>query len=477
MKSTDHLFKLIRSLSGRERAYALRYFQAQSETGSKLYVQLFHALGAQSEYDESAILEEFSINRKKLASTKYYLQNVLLAAMRQRYWEEQVDSELWAACLDAELLADKGLYDLAQKQLKKAEVLNGISPSPFYTVRLFEIRSKLNPRDQPNEGDLPHRLQELIQLTKESLERFEGVSLVRVALHQLNTAVYHDDYSDSAILTQVGQVWEAHKTNTDSQVRIISTALFALMSIIRNDLEGVKKSLNVLEGSQACDKLDSESAAVVIEALYWIAESLFRCGEADFADDCVQTIKQVAYRTENNILNLLNARFGSSKAESQSQGEVLKRQSTLVSRLETEVSFWSAASKLHESNYQDAIVELERLRPEKAIGYELPESLMVAADLLILICVFELEKYDQLGARHSQLVLYIQRCKRLHEHELLFINSMRRVKVFDSLNAEQSFYQTIINRLAKADCQNRYLMFRGIPLTTSWLIARSERAT
>ena len=95
--------------------------------------------------------------------------------------------------------------------------------------------------------------------------------------------------------------------------------------------------------------------------------------------------------------------------------------------------------------------------------------MVVAVGLLELVCLFETGVFEQLGNKYKKLVLLIQKCKGLHEHELIFINCMRRVRLFNSLGAERDFYEKSIENVYRSNCVNGYLQVGDKPITVSWL--------
>ena len=66
--SSDLLWKLINSMSAREKLYFRRNFTDPKGRSKSLYLRLFDAVWAQKEYDEAALLKKFQaeLNRKNL---------------------------------------------------------------------------------------------------------------------------------------------------------------------------------------------------------------------------------------------------------------------------------------------------------------------------------------------------------------------------------------------------------------------------
>ena len=123
MTVSADLFDLIHSLDKAEK----RYFKlhASIQKGGKNYERLFDDIVRQEEYDEEALKQKFKDETlaKQFHVAKNYLYNLILRAMRAYSEDHTVESRLNNLMTDATLLQNKGLYDQAQKVLKRARKL------------------------------------------------------------------------------------------------------------------------------------------------------------------------------------------------------------------------------------------------------------------------------------------------------------------------------------------------------------------
>lgn len=119
MRSSDFLFRLIKSLSKGDRRN-LRLYGGLQE-GDKKYFHLFDAIDAQHDYDEAAIIEQFEGERflNQLSVAKNYLYNYILKTLHIFHRDDH--SELNVLIHQIEILIGKNLYDQASKLIRKSK--------------------------------------------------------------------------------------------------------------------------------------------------------------------------------------------------------------------------------------------------------------------------------------------------------------------------------------------------------------------
>jgi hypothetical protein len=119
MRSSDFLFRLIKSLSKGDR----RNFKlfAQLQDGDKQYIKLFEAIDKQSEYDEERLLQQFEGEKftNQFSVAKNYLYNYILKTLH--IFRRDAKTELNALLHQVQILMGKNLFEQAQKLLRKAK--------------------------------------------------------------------------------------------------------------------------------------------------------------------------------------------------------------------------------------------------------------------------------------------------------------------------------------------------------------------
>lgn len=124
MKATDDLHQLIQSLNKGEKRYFLKYAAIQGTLEGKNYLELFHAVELQKEYDEQKI--KTSLKRsdglvKQFAFYKKYLFELIMKSLRSYRAESSVIFQLENIFQNTMLLYEKGLYHLCLKSISKGK--------------------------------------------------------------------------------------------------------------------------------------------------------------------------------------------------------------------------------------------------------------------------------------------------------------------------------------------------------------------
>lgn len=123
MKTSDHLFQLIKSLSKNEKGYFKKHISKGTMGQDNNYMKLFEAMDRQKEYDEREIKMIFAGETfiKQLSTIKNYLYHLILKALNVYHSEISVETKLMEWLKQAEILFKRGLYEQCEKILSKAK--------------------------------------------------------------------------------------------------------------------------------------------------------------------------------------------------------------------------------------------------------------------------------------------------------------------------------------------------------------------
>ncbi|MEO8512394.1 MAG: hypothetical protein ABI543_02420 [Ignavibacteria bacterium] len=138
MRSSDGLFKLIKSLKSREKAI-FRHI-AGSRTEDPVYLKLFDRFEKSGSFDvlnENNVMNELKFDsRNNFSVTKNYLFELILKCLSSAQAETSLDDVLRNRILGIKLLYEKTLFSKAHELLKKAKKACGDSEN---YLRLLEI--------------------------------------------------------------------------------------------------------------------------------------------------------------------------------------------------------------------------------------------------------------------------------------------------------------------------------------------------
>jgi hypothetical protein len=148
-QSSDHLFRLIRSLTKTEKRY-FKIFASRHTIGDKNeYVNLFDAIDRQEVYDESALLTLFrdSTFGHSPAIAKNRLYETVLKSLHAFHADSSVDVELQRLIHYTEILFKKSLYDECQRTLNRARKLASKYEKHFVLMEIQKWEKKIMEKD------------------------------------------------------------------------------------------------------------------------------------------------------------------------------------------------------------------------------------------------------------------------------------------------------------------------------------------
>ena len=121
MKTTDHLFRLVKSLNKSEKGYFKKYANFHVRNEMNNYIRIFDAIDLQTEYNEARLLHKFRNERfvKQFAVAKKYLYDIVMESLEA--YHRNSTTEIRSLLTRVEILVDKGLHSQAKKLLRKAK--------------------------------------------------------------------------------------------------------------------------------------------------------------------------------------------------------------------------------------------------------------------------------------------------------------------------------------------------------------------
>ncbi len=147
MKPSDDLFRLIKTLSRTEKGYFKKYAQLHSSSKEVEYLLLFDEIDKQTdEYDEEKIvkkLRKLSV-LKNLSVTKSYLFDLILKSQRAYHEQTMLPLKSDSQINNIEILAEKGLFDLAEKLVEKQIAFSVEYDNKLMLLKTLKSQRKYN---------------------------------------------------------------------------------------------------------------------------------------------------------------------------------------------------------------------------------------------------------------------------------------------------------------------------------------------
>lgn len=157
MRSKDHLFHLIKSLSKSEKRYFTLDAQKSGRKQSR-YLSLFKAINDQSSYSEAPLKKLFG---SKLGDDKARLYEAILRSMRDYQSKKSYKTRIKELLTDAKILFERKLYEQAENRLAEAKGL-ALELEDHLAVLEINLRQRQLIKEYLNK-DYQDQVKELIQ--------------------------------------------------------------------------------------------------------------------------------------------------------------------------------------------------------------------------------------------------------------------------------------------------------------------------
>ncbi len=188
---SDHLYKLIQSLTKNEKGYFKKYTSKHVIGEGNFYVKLFDEIESQKAYDEKKLVDTFKKypQIKNLTTHKSHLFTTILSSLRAFHAKRDILLIITNLINDATMLKLRGLFDLALKINNKALKLSINNHLVNYQlisqINDIQIRLELGYKDTSIE-ELEVLLDKNILLGEELQDRLKAEKVSRLLFYMLN---------------------------------------------------------------------------------------------------------------------------------------------------------------------------------------------------------------------------------------------------------------------------------------------------
>ena len=174
-RASDHLFKLIKSLTKTEKRYFKVYQSRSSGDTKNNYIKLFDAIDKQSKYDEAQLCKKFKGEPfvKSFAITKSRLYDSVLRSLDSFHSNSSVDAQLKRNIHCAEILYKKSLYTQSAKLLKSSKRIAYKYEKHTTLLEIFAWEKLLLEKDN-YVGISDERLKEILEEDKLILDKISN---------------------------------------------------------------------------------------------------------------------------------------------------------------------------------------------------------------------------------------------------------------------------------------------------------------
>lgn len=189
--SSDHLHRLVRSMTGPEKRYFKVYTARLAPSAHKNQQALFDAVGAMENYNEKALLRQFQGSRSvnHFTTTKHRLYDAVLRSLAAFHLENSIDARIGRMLHQVEVLHDKALYDDAERMLISARRLARTHDRRPALLSIIRWEQRLMERCNYAQAD-PDRLEQVVKEARTVLSEEEQVN----TLWEMKSQVFMELY-------------------------------------------------------------------------------------------------------------------------------------------------------------------------------------------------------------------------------------------------------------------------------------------
>jgi hypothetical protein len=414
---SDHLFRLIKTLSKGEKRFFKLYVSRLSDSSTKKFIILFNAIDKQKIYDEDLILsKEKTLHPKQFSNLKAHLYYQLLKCLKLCN-SNNLDTINIMELLDyARILYSKGLYKECIKMIDKVKKMAMENDYSILLLEILDLEKLVIPRTL-NAGN-ERRVNQVITETVQVAESIKNINIFSNLSLKLNSYYIQTGFiKNKADLEKMTYFFSSSLPTYKENKLSFQEKLYLYNSFIgyyffiqdfKQAYIYADKLVKLFEAQPTMKKHKLEMYIKALNNLLVAQHKLYKYNEFVATQKQLVAIKRdkTLVLTENINLNLFKAIYFHEINRHFMSGE-FKSGTRIVAALESEINkfisrldkhsvllFYYKISCLYfgSSNFKTALKWLNKILNEREI--KLREDLYSFSRILSLICHFELEHND-----------------------------------------------------------------------------------
>jgi len=491
MKTSDNLFKLIKSLSKSEKGYFKKYANFHVRNNENNYTKIFDAIESQKEYDEAKIVNKFKKERftKQFAVAKNYLYDMILQSLEA--YHNSSTSEIRSMLNRIELLIDKGLHSQAKKLLKKAKD-TAISFEKLTYIPEINLMEQSIYRMQYNVGDLKDNSDNLIEEIEQSAMKIKNMA----EFESLKNRLYVQRI-ETGVLRNEKEIHSYDWFLKEPLVKNEKQALSINAKILYYELYA--SYYNYIEDSQRCYdyssqliKLIEENPHVIDSNVNFPTQFLYRhsiqcynIGKYHDALEYISRMETLSVKSESQKFNILLKayntkvnvyfRMGNMNKCLQLVPEIeeLLEQNKDSDKLLKEIIYWQVTALLMiAEDYKRALKWLVKATISE--NHHIRQDLECIGRIMEIVLHYELGKTDIMEYRIKSTYRFLATKQKLYKIEKIILTSIRKLIHVNSKQDARKFFVQLKNSLepiVQDPLEKKFLAYFDI---MSWLESKIE---
>ncbi len=486
MKTTDHLFKLVKSLSKSEKGYFKKFANFHVRNEQNNYTKIFDAIDLQEEYNEKKLLHKFRNEKfvRQFAVAKNYLYEMVLESLEA--YHKNSTTEIRSMLNRIEILVDKGLHSQAKKLLRKAKDM-AIEYEKLTYIPEINLMEQSIYRMQYSVGILKDNSDTLIEEIEQcamkikNLAEYESLKnrlyVQRIEMGVLRNEKEFKSYDWFLRSPLVKNEKQALSINA----RILFYELYASYYNYIDDSEKCYEySLKLIKLIEAYPKVIETNVNFPTQFLYRHSIQCYNTGRYHESLEYISRMELLKPKSEAQKLNILLKAYNTKLNVYFRMGN-LKKCLQLIPEIEklldkyrdsdkllTEIIYWQITSLLMISEeYKQALKWL--VKANIAQDSNIRQDLECIGRIMEIVLHYELGKFDIMEYRIKSTYRFLATKQKLYQLEKIILTSIRKLINVNSKEESVQFFKQLkksLDPVVMDPLEQKFLMYFDI---MSWL--------
>jgi hypothetical protein len=491
VKTSDNLFKLVKSLSKSEKGYFKKYANFHVRNEQNNYTKIFDAIDLQKEYDEKKLLQKFRTERfiNQFAVAKNYLYDMILESLEA--YHKNSTTEIRSILNRIEILVDKGLHSQAKKLLKKAKEM-AITYEKLTYIPEINLMEQSIYRMQYNVGDIKDNSDNLIEEIEQCAMKIKNIAEFeslknRLYVQRIEMGVLRNEREiKSYDWFLKNPLLKNDKQALSINGKVLYFELFAsyynyiedhnkcyeysskLISLLEQNPQVIETNVNFPTQFLYRHSIQCYNIGKYHEALEYISKMEILKPKSD-----VQKLNILlkAYNTKLNVY----FRMGNMKKCLQliPEIEILLEKNKDSDKLLKEIIYWQVTSLLMiAEEYKQALKWL--VRANIAENYNIRQDLECIGRIMEIVLHYELGKFDIMEYRIKSTYRFLANKQKMYQLEKIIITSIRKLINVHSQKESLRFFKQLkleLEPIVKDPLEEKFLVYFDI---MSWLESKID---
>lgn len=492
MKTSNGLFKLIKSLNKSEKGYFKKYANFHVRNEQNNYTKIFDAIDLQKEYDEKKILKKFKNERfvNQFAVAKNYLYEMILESLEA--YHKNSTTEIRSILNRIEILVDKGLYSQAKKLLKKVKEMAILHEKLTYIPEINLMEQSIY-RMHYDVGDLRDNSDNLIEEIEVCAMKIKNMAEYESLKNRLYVQrIEMGGLRNEKEIQSYGWLLKSPLLKNDKQ------ALSVNAKILYYEL--FASYYNYTEDSEKCYEFSSrlirliEDNQEVIETnvnfpthfLYRHSIQCYNMGKYHEALEYISKMEVLKVKSDLQKLNILLKAYNTKLNVYFKMGnmkkclqlipeiEVLLEKNKDADKLLKEIIYWQITSILMiAEQYKQALKWLVKANIEE--DSSIRQDLECIGRIMEIILHYELGKTDIMEYRLKSTYRFLASKQKMYQLEKIILSSIRKLINVNSREESIRFFKQLrsdLEPIVKDPLEGKFLNYFDI---MSWLESKIEK--